>query len=68
MEQKAIVEATYKGKTRDEKNVNLALLHFLRENKIFYIPENNYPSFQLQIGETYELEIMRNISDPNKSI
>jgi hypothetical protein len=71
MEQKALVEATYKGKTKDEKKVDLVLLHFSekKERKSnFYIPEKNYPNFQLQIGELYKLEITRNIRDPKKSI
>jgi len=66
MEQKETVEATYKGKTKDEKNVELVLLHFSREDKNFYVTENNYPNFHLQEGELYELEITRNISNPNK--
>ena len=71
MEQKATVKAIYKGKTRDEKKVDLSLLHFSEKKEgkqNFYIPEKNHPDFQLQIGEPYELEITRNISDPRKSI
>jgi hypothetical protein len=71
MEQRELVKAIYKGKTKDKKNVDLVLLHFLEEREkpwLFYTPIKNHPSFQLQEGKLYEIEITRNIRDSRKNI
>jgi hypothetical protein len=73
MENKELVKAIYKGKTKDEKNVDLILLHFSEEREggkpwLFYTPEKNCPNFELQEEKLYGVEIMRNIRDPRKSI